>query len=115
MPDAGQIAQRFFAKGENEVFQTIPAAHRDEAFFNCWTRKEAFIKAIGEGLSHPLDSFEVSLRPGEPAALREVRGEGVAERQNWSLWAFKPGAEYVAALAVRAARAAEWQLSFWVA
>lgn len=109
MPDAGQIAQRFFSPHENEVFQTIPAEQRDEAFFNCWTRKEAYIKAVGEGLSHPLDSFDVSLRPGEPAALLAVRPP--AATSDWALHAFQPAPAYVAALVTtnRDTRLVYWQ------
>lgn len=111
MPDAEQIAERFFSARENAVFQTIPAAQRDDAFFNCWTRKEAYIKALGEGLSHPLDSFDVSLRPGEPAALLAIRG--AATTADWSLHAFSPAPTYLAAVVMpgRVTQLAFWQ---WV-
>lgn len=108
MPDATQVAERFFSEQENKVFHSISPEHKNEAFFNCWTRKEAYIKAIGEGLSHPLDSFDVTLAPGEAAKLLAVRN--APSEQSWWLHAFTPTPGYVAALAIE--RAA-WQLKYW--
>jgi len=99
MPDGRDIARRFFSAPENEVFDAIPAEGRDLAFFTCWTRKEAFIKAVGEGLSMPLDRFDVTLAPGEPARLLRTRGDP-AEANRWTLRELDAGPEWVAALAV---------------
>lgn len=93
-----EIAERFFSPREVAALRAVPPPQRHEAFFNCWTRKEAYIKARGEGLSHPLDQFDVSLAPGEPAALLGTRGDP-AELARWSLQALAPGPGYVAALA----------------
>jgi 4'-phosphopantetheinyl transferase len=109
MPDAVQIAERFFSTQENKVFASIPAQQKEEAFFNCWTRKEAYIKAIGEGLSHPLDTFDVSLKPGEPAALLRVKDAPQAV-ERWSLHPLDPGPGYVAALVVAGHN---WHLKCW--
>jgi len=80
-----------------------------QAFFNCWTRKEAYIKARGEGLSLPLDQFDVSLAPGETAALLSTNGDP-QEASRWSLRELAPGSSYVAALAVKGHG---WRLKCW--
>lgn len=98
-----EIAERFFSAREVETLRSVPSGGRTEAFFNCWTRKEAYIKARGEGLSLPLDGFDVSLTPGEPAALLAVRG-ALGETERWSLRALDAGAGYAAALAVEGQR-----------
>ena len=69
MPDANDIAERFFSVCENNSYRDLDSRNKPYGFFNCWTRKEAFVKALGDGLSHPLDSFDVSLVPGEPAGI----------------------------------------------
>ena len=99
MADAEEIAQRFFSPRENAVFRAVPAGKKLEAFFNCWTRKEAFLKAIGNGLSRSLDSFEVSLAPGEPAQLLCVGGDPL-EASRWRLRELAPAHGYAGALVV---------------
>lgn len=86
------IAERFFSALEVQTLHALAEEEKPAAFFRCWTRKEAYIKAIGSGLSHPLDSFDVTLAPGEPAAL--ARAEG------WSLFDLEFAPDYAAALAV---------------
>ncbi len=97
-----RIARRFFSKHEYTVLNSLPKDDRTAGFFNAWTRKEAFIKALGEGLSHPLDTFAVTLRPGADARLLWVTGDP-AEAAQWSLISWKPAEDYVAALAIRRA------------
>ena len=97
--DIESISERFFSPQEVAVLGTLPPQAHAVAFFACWTRKEAYIKARGEGLSMPLDRFDVSLAPGEPAALLRAYGDPL-EASRWSLRAFAPAPGYVAALAV---------------
>ena len=99
IPDAEVIAKRFFAPQENSAFSAVPPDKKLEAFYNCWTRKEAFLKATGDGLSRRLDSFTVSLVPEEPPRLLSVEGDPL-ETSRWHLSAFKPAHKYVGAFAV---------------
>jgi len=102
------IAERYFSRAEVACLRALPGELKNEAFFNCWTRKEAYIKARGEGLSLPLDEFDVSLAPGAPAAILAVRnGE---EASTWRLEHLQPGPGYVGALAIRALKT---ELKFW--
>lgn len=94
-----EIAERFFSPQEVFMLRKVPVEKRVEAFFNCWTRKEAYIKATGKGLSLPLDEFVVSLAPGEPAALLETRTD-YREASRWCLRSLAPRPGYVGALAV---------------
>ncbi len=104
-----EIAERFFSQREALTLRTLPTEVHRQAFFNCWTRKEAYIKARGEGLSLPLDQFDVSLAPGEPAAILGTQ-RGPSEACRWSLQELIPGAGYVAALAVEGHG---WRLTCW--
>jgi 4'-phosphopantetheinyl transferase len=96
--DAETIAKRYFSPGEHASLLALDAGKRQRCFLNCWTRKEAFIKAIGEGLTFPLDSFQVSLDDQKPAQLLWLKGVP-DPAQQWLLHAFEPEEGYVAALA----------------
>lgn len=106
-----QIAQRFFSPQEQHALRMLPATEMAVAFFRCWARKEAYIKARGQGLSIPLDQFSVSLRPGEPPRLLHHQNDP-QEAARWSLYDLTPGEDYAAALAVegrhRQIRCWEW-------
>ncbi|HEX8180613.1 MAG TPA: 4'-phosphopantetheinyl transferase superfamily protein [Pyrinomonadaceae bacterium] len=104
-----QIAERFFSAREVAALCALPAEQQPRAFFDCWTRKEAYIKARGEGLSFPLAAFDVSLGPDEPAALLCVRGDA-QESARWSLRALDAALGYAAALVVEGH---DWQLKTW--
>jgi len=104
-----EIAEHFFSARERASLRALPAEVKHQAFFNCWTRKEAFIKAHGEGLSLPLDQFDVSLAPGEPVALLATRSDP-QEVLRWSLQAVSPGPGYAAALAVEGQG---WHFTCW--
>lgn len=99
IPEMEQIVERFFSKSEKYVFRSLPENRKKEAFFNCWTRKEASLKAIGDGLSYPLDMFDVSVDPGEPTELLRIRGDA-REAGRWSIQDLKPGRGFAAAFAV---------------
>lgn len=96
---AAQIAERFFSAQENAILRTLPPDQQQQAFFSCWTRKEAFLKAIGDGLAFPLNQFDVSLSPDQPAQIHSIKGDSAAAA-NWFLQELKPAPGYVGALAV---------------
>jgi 4'-phosphopantetheinyl transferase len=100
LADAQLIVDGSFSEYEKTAYKSLPERVKHEAFFNCWTRKEAFIKAIGEGLNFPLDQFDVTITPGEPVRLLRVAGQ-LEEASKWTLTAFTPEADYKAALAVK--------------
>jgi len=93
------IARQFFSPREVTALLEFPVSERPHAFFDCWTRKEAFIKAQGMGLSLPLNQFEVSLEHDQPALLHTAWDPSEAGR--WSLINIDPAPGYSAALAVR--------------
>lgn len=93
------LARRYFSQREVSELMALPPQQRTPAFFNCWTRKEAYIKAHGLGLSLPLDSFDVSLAPGEPVILRATR-PNPQEALRWTLKHLEVDPGYSAALAV---------------
>jgi 4'-phosphopantetheinyl transferase len=104
-----QIAERFFAPREVELLRGLPNDVQREAFFIFWTRKEAFIKATGKGLSLPLNQFEVSLVPGKPIVLLSANGDH-QETFRWSLQPLAVGSGYAAALCVEGH---DWRLKGW--
>jgi 4'-phosphopantetheinyl transferase len=110
-PDFGtlEIAQRFFSKTEVDVLLAQAPDRQAECFFNCWTRKEAYIKAIGEGLSCPLDRFDVTLAVDEPARLLATRAEA-QDASRWSMHNLDTGPGYKAAVI---AEGTDWQLECW--
>ncbi|HYP40294.1 MAG TPA: 4'-phosphopantetheinyl transferase superfamily protein [Chloroflexia bacterium] len=94
-----QIACRFFSPREVATLRELPAPVRNEAFFRCWTLKEAYIKALGKGLSLPLDRFTVSLAPDQFKALLEIES-GTESLSHCDLAVLAPGPGYVGAVAV---------------
>ena len=94
-----KIAERFFSSEEVRVLRGLPPDIQGDAFFNCWTRKEAYIKAIGEGLSMPLDRFVVSLAPGESPALLSANGSASDDEvSRWTFHELFPGRGYKGAI-----------------
>lgn len=90
------LGKRFFTHNESTALQHLSASSRKRAFFACWTRKEAIIKATGDGLSLPLDQFEVTVEPdAEPRILAAV----TLRVADWALYAVDVGNDYVATVA----------------
>jgi len=99
MPSGRAIARRFFSAAEAATLERLPAAEFGEAFWRCWTRKEAYVKARGDGLSLPLDSFDVSLEARGRSLLLATRPDA-GEAHRWQLLDVRIGPGYAAALAV---------------
>jgi 4'-phosphopantetheinyl transferase len=95
LPDLDQVAERFFSYAEYQELQSLTGEEKAAAFYRCWTRKEAVIKACGEGLSIPLDRFQVSLLPGKPARMLQS-----PDSRPWLLVDLAPASGYTAAAAV---------------
>lgn len=111
LSDADALVERFFAPGEREVFRGIAPEARLPCFYSGWTRKEAYVKARGDGLSLPTTEFEVVLAPGEPARLVRFDREP-EEVGRWSFAAFEPARGFLGALAVEGG-APELRTRFW--
>ena len=118
--DWAPLADQLSCPEEVAALRSLPGAHQVEAFFACWTRKEAYLKGKGDGLAHdgarthscartPLARCEVSLSPGQPAALSWVEGDA-DEASWWALVDLRPLSGYVGALAVEGVG---WQLKCW--
>jgi 4'-phosphopantetheinyl transferase len=107
--DIEPIARRFFSVLEQQQLAALPADSRVDAFFRCWTRKEAYIKAVGDGLSLPLSQFDVSLDPSGTDALLATRPDS-SEAGQWLLRGVPGGPGYSAALCVRGQ---DWKLKHW--
>ena len=98
VPEMDQIARRFFSPGERDELSNLNNKQRTTAFFRCWVRKEAYIKALGGGLSITLNSFQVSLMPGAASPLVSVRAD-VQEAGKWRIHDFSPVPGYLGAIA----------------
>jgi 4'-phosphopantetheinyl transferase len=103
IPDMERIARRFFAPDEHAALEALPTRDRVRAFYLAWTRKEAYVKAVGDGLQTPLDSFSVTLGPGEPASI--LRIDGVAKSgPDWNMHHIELAPGFVGAVAYAGAR-----------
>lgn len=100
LPELDEIATHYFSVREIESLRTFPASERAAGFYRCWTRKEAFVKALGDGLARPLDEFAVALHPDTPASLAWLKDEPT-EPAAWSLHHFEPAPGFVGAAALR--------------
>jgi len=100
--DIEQIASHYFCSAEASDLLSIRGTEAKlEAFFRCWTRKEAYIKAVGDGLYHPLDNFQVTLLPNDPVRFVHI-GHDSGAAAEWTLQHLDPVSNYVGALAYQA-------------
>jgi 4'-phosphopantetheinyl transferase len=103
LEDTESIAKRFFSPGEASELLSLNSEERGPAFFRCWTRKEAYVKAIGDGLTIPLNGFQVTLLPGVPARFIQLAGDpGIA--REWILEHLDLAPGYIGALAYQDSR-----------
>jgi 4'-phosphopantetheinyl transferase len=109
MDNPGEIVARFFSTYERSIFLGLPEEQKHEAFFRCWTRKEAYLKATGDGLTFPLDRFDVSLAPGETPSLLRVEGRP-GEESRWTLRDLTLGPNYVCSVAVEGS---DWRVKYF--
>ncbi len=109
LDDLEQIARNFFSLKECEQLFQLETNLRLTAFYHCWTRKEAYIKACGTGLSLPLDRFDVALLPGQPASFLAIDGS-TYEAERWFLKCLLPADNFVGAVAVPGAN---WDVKCW--
>jgi 4'-phosphopantetheinyl transferase len=100
--DCADIARRFLSTAEVDYLTALPSHLYAEAFFSCWTKKEAYLKACGDGLAIPLNSFSVPLasNPAHTALDFYVAPKDIAPPRRWSLYTLRPAPGYAGALAI---------------
>jgi 4'-phosphopantetheinyl transferase len=109
VPSGDQIAERFFTPAEAGRIRSLPAEQRAQAFFDCWVRKEAFVKATGQGVSFGLDRFEMPVAPGDSSAML-LSFRCPPDVQDWSLLPLEPCPGYVGAAV---AAGTDWVPVLW--
>ena len=110
--DYADIARRFFSAAEVDYLIALPSHLYAEAFFSCWTKKEAYLKAYGEGLAIPLNSFSVPLTtdPAHTPVELYVASKDIVPARLWSLYTLRPAPGYAGALAIEGTG---WRLRQW--
>jgi 4'-phosphopantetheinyl transferase len=103
MADADELVERFFSAREIALFQQVPEDQKSIAFLNLWTRKEAWLKANGQGIAHSLNRVEVTFLPGESAELLALP-EDSGSNSNWVLRELNPAPGFIGALALPSLR-----------
>lgn len=98
--DVDAIAERYFSTREYSALKQLPTEERQKAFFNVWSRKEAFLKAHGQGLSYSLEKVEVSLATSEPAKFIAIHDEN-ENISEWKLYNLEPAHDFAAAVAIK--------------
>jgi len=100
IPEMDKIVEQFFSAKEKDFLRSLPENRKKKAFYSCWTRKEAFLKAIGDGLVQSLDKFDLDLIPGELTRILRM-GEDSKIESRWFIQNLKPAPNYVGAFAVK--------------
>ncbi len=100
MTERAAIVQRYFHPGEAADFARVPPAEAEDAFFRCWSRKEAVVKALGYGMSLDLHRYRVAVIPGAKPEVLALEDDD-APQESWSLIDLDPGPGHVGALAAR--------------
>ncbi len=111
MPDALNIAQRFFSAREYELLRTTEKEAQPELFFTLWTAKEAYLKAVGTGLAGSLDTVEIELNQPRSPRLQAIQGDKTAAA-GWSLYPCLPTTDYLGAIAIQGSKSLK-QINFW--
>jgi 4'-phosphopantetheinyl transferase len=99
MDDRDEVAEQCFSDMEQRFYSALSEEDKPQGFFNCWTRKEAVVKAMGDGLNFPLSEFDVTLAPGESAEILSL-GSAPGHECGWQMHAFEPLPGFVAAVVV---------------
>jgi len=110
------LADRFFSAAESATLRALPPADQVPAFFRCWTRKEAFVKAIGNGLAFPLDGFEVSLANADASQLLRSCSADPGVLDRWRILSVPAESGYAAAVAtdIEDAHLTSWDAPTWI-
>ena len=109
LPEMEQIVEQFFSARERIVFRTVPASEKQETFFKWWARKEAFMKAVGEGLSYRLGRFDAILGDGKSVESLGIL-RGAKQRPRWTMWDIRPDEEFAGAVV---AEGGDWDVHCW--
>jgi 4'-phosphopantetheinyl transferase len=110
--DYADIARHFFSTAENTDLMAVPSDRYAETFFSCWTKKEAYLKACGKGLTLPLNSFSVPLTADSVNTCVNLyaAADDIAPSKRWSLYTLRPAPGYAGALAIEGSG---WRLGQW--
>jgi 4'-phosphopantetheinyl transferase len=109
MASYDEMAKHFFAPAEQEYLSSLTPGHQREAFFRIWTLKEAYIKALGKGLSIPLDSFHFRFSPSNPSEAT-LEGDSASGASSWRFFEFRPGANHQISIAVQSSEHDEFHV-----
>jgi 4'-phosphopantetheinyl transferase len=107
--DVVNLTNQFFSTSESAELAALPSGKKLDSFFSGWTRKEAYLKARGEGMTYPLDQFSVSMDCDQPAKLLDAKDDP-RELSRWSFHTLAPAPGYIGALVVEGH---DWHLAQW--